>query len=81
MLNALVDQGLSHRSIRNVRALRAALNQAMRYCRVVRNVATLVDVPGTATFAAEPLNQEQAQQWAYRHIEQNRPEMKTICRR
>ena len=63
MLNALVDQGLSQRSIRNVRAvLRAALNQAMRYGHVVRNVATLVDVPGTATFAAEPLNQEQAQQ-------------------
>src|SRR5215207_8231094 len=63
MLNALVDQGLSHRSVRNVRAvLRAALNRAMRYGHVVRNVATLVDVPGTATFAAEPLNQEQAQQ-------------------
>ena len=43
-------------------ALRAALNQAMQYGRVERNVARLVDVPGTATFAAEPLNQEQAQQ-------------------
>jgi hypothetical protein len=39
----------------------------------------LVDVPGTATFAAEPLNQEQAQQWSYRHIEQNRPEASLLC--
>lgn len=63
MLNQLADQGLSYRSIRNVRAaLRAALNQALRYGYVVRNVATLVDIPGTVTFTAQPLTYGQAQQ-------------------
>lgn len=62
MLNRLADQGLSYRSIRNVRAaLRAALNQALRFGYVIRNVATLVDIPGTVTFAAQPLTFEQAQ--------------------
>lgn len=61
LLNKLADAGLSYRSIRNVRAaLRRALNQAMRFGYVVRNVATLVDVPGEVTFSAEPLDEEQA---------------------
>lgn len=61
MLNKLSDAGLSHRSIRNVRAaLRRALNHAMRFGYVVRNVATLVDVPGEITFKPEPLDEEQA---------------------
>jgi integrase len=61
LLNKLADAGLAYRSIRNVRAvLRRALNQAMRFGYVVRNVATLVDVPGEVTFVAEPLDEEQA---------------------
>jgi hypothetical protein len=61
LLNTLADNGLAHRSVRNVRAvLRRALNQAMRYGYVVRNVAALVDVPGTVTFSAEPLDDTQA---------------------
>jgi integrase len=60
LLNKLADAGLSHRSIRNVRAaLRRALNQAMRFGYVVRNVAALVDVPGEVTFTPEPLDEEQ----------------------
>jgi len=63
MLNALADAGLAHRSIRNVRAvLRRALNQAMRFGYVARNVATLVDLPGKVTFSAEPLSDVQAKQ-------------------
>jgi integrase len=61
LLNKLADAGLAHRSIRNVRAaLRRALNQAMRFGYVVRNVAALVDVPGEVTFTPEPLDEEQA---------------------
>ncbi|HET9224674.1 MAG TPA: site-specific integrase [Roseiflexaceae bacterium] len=61
LLNKLADAGLAYRSIRNVRAvLRRALNQAMRFGYVVRNVAALVDVPGEVTFVAEPLDEEQA---------------------
>nr|WP_256439700.1 N-terminal phage integrase SAM-like domain-containing protein [Candidatus Chloroploca mongolica] len=62
MLNHLADNGLSSNSIRNVRAtLRCALNQALRYGYVVRNVATLVDIPGKVTFKAQPLTTVQAQ--------------------
>jgi hypothetical protein len=47
MLNAIADQGRSEHTVRNVRAaLRRALNQAMRWGYVARNVATLVDVSG-----------------------------------
>jgi integrase len=61
LLNKLADAGLAHRSIRNVRAaLRRALNQAMRFGYVVRNVAALVDVPGEVTFTPEPLDEDQA---------------------
>jgi integrase len=60
MLNNLADKGLSHRTMRNVRAtLRAALNQALRYGYVMRNVATLVDIPGEITFAPQPLSYKQ----------------------
>jgi integrase len=63
MLNQLADNGLSYNSIRNVRAaLRCALNQALRYGYVMRNVATLVDIPGEVTFKAQPLTTVQAQQ-------------------
>jgi integrase len=61
MLNQLEDAKLSHRSIRNVRAvLRAALNRALRFGYVTRNVATLVDVPGEVTFQPEPIDEDQA---------------------
>lgn len=63
MLNRLSDNGLSYNSVRNVRAaLRCALNQALRYGYVMRNVATLVDIPGKVTFKPQPLTHEQAQQ-------------------
>jgi integrase len=62
MLNVLGEQGLKPRTVSNVRAvLRKALNQAMRWGYVVRNVATLVDAPRTTTFSILPLDQEQAQ--------------------
>jgi integrase len=62
MLNTLAEQGLKPRTVSNVRAvLRKALNQAMRWGYVVRNVATLVDAPRTTTFSILPLDQEQAQ--------------------
>ncbi|NNJ12003.1 site-specific integrase [Chloroflexales bacterium ZM16-3] len=61
MLNQLEDAKLSHRSIRNVRAvLRAALNRALRFGYVTRNVATLVDVPGEVTFQPEPIDEDPA---------------------
>jgi integrase len=62
MLNVLAEQGLKPRTVSNVRAvLRKALNQAMRWGYIVRNVATLVDAPRTTTFSIQPLDQEQAQ--------------------
>lgn len=62
MLNALEDAKLSYRSIRNVRAvLRCALNQALRFGYVTRNVATLVDLPGTVTFKPVTIDEVQAQ--------------------
>lgn len=62
LLNHLSDNGLSHNSVRNVRAaLRCALNQALRYGYVMRNVAVLVDIPGKVTFKPQPLTYEQAQ--------------------
>jgi transposase len=46
MLNTLHQQGLSPRTVAYTRAvLRKALNQALRWNHVARNVATLVDVP------------------------------------
>jgi|ADGO01.1.fsa_nt_gi Site-specific recombinase XerC len=61
LLNQLEDAGLSHRSIRNVRAvLRCALNQALRFGYVTRNVAALVDVPGSVTFQPVTIDEAQA---------------------
>jgi integrase len=63
MLNTLTASGLSPRTVSNVRAvLRKALNQALRWGLVYRNVATLVDAPRTTTFSIQPLDQVQAQQ-------------------
>lgn len=61
MLHTLAETGRSPRTVSNVRAvLRKALNQAMRWGYVVRNVATLVDAPRTSTFNIQPLDQAQA---------------------
>lgn len=61
MLNGLVEQGLSPRTISNVRAaLRKALNQALRRDYVVRNIAALVDAPRTSDFKITPLDLAQA---------------------
>lgn len=62
MLHTLAENGRAPRTVSNVRAvLRKALNQAMRWGYVVRNVATLVDAPRTTTFSIQPLDQAQAQ--------------------
>ncbi|NCC36588.1 MAG: hypothetical protein EOM24_31935, partial [Chloroflexia bacterium] len=46
MLNTLAAEGRKYNTVRNVRAtLRRALNQALRWQYVQRNIATLVDVP------------------------------------
>lgn len=61
MLNALNAQGLSPRTVTYTRAvLRKALNQALRWGHVPRNVATLVDVPAARRKAIVPLTQAQA---------------------
>lgn len=61
MLNALSAQGLSSRTVTYTRAvLRKALNQALRWGHVVRNVATLVDVPAAKRHVIAPLSQAQA---------------------
>jgi integrase len=63
MLYAAADAGLSPRSVSNVRGvLRRALNQALRFGYVTRNVATLVDAPRTTTFTIQMLDEEQARQ-------------------
>ena len=61
MLNAIAEQGRAENTVRNVRAaLRRALNQAMRWGYVTRNVATLVDVSGRAGASIAPLDERQA---------------------
>jgi hypothetical protein len=46
MLNTLAAEGRKYNTVRNIRAvLRRALNQALRWQHIQRNVATLVDVP------------------------------------
>ena len=74
MLNTLAAEGRKYNTVRNVRAaLRRALNQAMRWQYVQRNVATLVDVPryrddddegeeeqAKPEFTIQPLDEEQA---------------------
>jgi integrase len=63
MLNEAANKGLSPRSVSNVRGvLRRALNQALRFGYVTRNVATLVDAPRTTTFTIQTLDEEQARQ-------------------
>ncbi|MDP9373215.1 MAG: site-specific integrase [Chloroflexota bacterium] len=55
-------QGLSPRTVQYTRAiLRKALNQAVKWGRVPRNVATLVDAPRAKKAQIKPLTREQGQ--------------------
>ena len=55
-MNAKLSDGLSPRTVQYLRAvLRRALNQALRWDLVVRNVATLVDPPHVARAEIKPL--------------------------
>jgi integrase len=74
MLNRLAEEGRKYHTVRNIRAvLQRALNQAMRWQYVSRNVATLVDVPRyvhtdpadpargqNQDFTIQPLDEQQA---------------------
>ena len=63
LLNAKLAAGLSPRSVHHLRAvLRKALNQALRWGLVTRNVATLVDPPRVPRFELTPLDPDQARQ-------------------
>lgn len=60
-LNEKIASGLSPRTVQYMHAvLRRALNQAVRWGYLVRNVATLVDRPRSQTKEIEPLTPEQA---------------------
>lgn len=61
LLNDKIAEGLSPRTVHYMHAvLRRALNQAVKWDYVVRNVATLVDRPRAETREIEPLTPEQA---------------------
>lgn len=61
LLNGLLAQGLSSTTVQHVRAsLRKALNQALRWGLVSRNVATLIDPPKSVRYRVEPLSPEEA---------------------
>jgi integrase len=63
LLNRKLASGLSPRSVHHLRAvLRRALNQAMRWDLVPRNVATLVDPPRVPAREAPHLTPAQVQQ-------------------
>jgi integrase len=62
-LNEMSKFGLSARSVQYQQAvLRIALNQALRWELVVRNVATLVTPPRAVRPDVQPLNPEEAKQ-------------------
>lgn len=61
LLNSKRASGLSARRVEYIRAvLRAALNRAMKWQLVHRNVATLIDLPGGPRRQIEPLEPEAA---------------------
>ena len=61
MLNGKVRSGLAPRSVHHLRAvLRAALNHAMRWGLVQRNVGTLVDLPRVPRYEVQVMTPEQA---------------------
>src|SRR5690606_10492197 len=62
LLNQKAASGLSPRRVQYIHAvLRTALNQALRWGLVVRNVALLVDRPRLPKKEIEPLSAEQIQ--------------------
>ncbi len=61
MLNDLHASGLSPKSVQNIQGvLRSALNQAVRWGDLQRNVATLVSPPRGVVKEIEPFNPEEA---------------------
>jgi integrase len=61
MVNALAEQGLAPNTVRNIRAVfRRALNQALKWGLVARNVAALVDTPRIEQQEIAPLDDQQA---------------------
>jgi integrase len=55
LLAQLADAGKAANTIRNIHAvLRRALNQALRWGKVTRNVATLVELPRPTHSAGNP---------------------------
>ncbi len=61
LLNELVASGLAPGTVLRIRAtLRRALNQAMRWDLVARNVATLIDPPKAERFRVEPITEAEA---------------------
>lgn len=61
LVNDLAGKGLAPNTVRNARAvLRRALNQALKWGLVSRNVATLVDTPRIEQQEMSPLNEKQA---------------------
>ena len=61
LINVLAAKGLAPNTVRNVRAvLRRALNQALKWGLVARNVAALVDTPRIEQQAIAPMDEQQA---------------------
>ncbi len=61
LLNRKLAEGLSPRTVAYIRAiLRQALNRALKWGLVLRNVATLVEPPKVERFKIQPLTKEQA---------------------
>ena len=73
-MNLKVQEGLSPKTVRHLRAtLRAALNQAIRWGMLGRNVAMLVDPPKARRYEIRPLNPEEARRFLA-HIKGDRLE-------
>lgn len=63
-MNRKVADGLAPKSVRHLRAtLRAALNQAVRWGMLSRNVAMLVDPPKVRRYEIRPLDPEEARRF------------------
>lgn len=61
MMNDQIAAGLSANTVGRIRAtLRRALNQALKWDMVGRNVATLVDPPKVTRYRVEPITPEEA---------------------
>jgi hypothetical protein len=62
MMNALTEKGVSPRTVQYARTILVrALNQALKWGSVPRNVASLVDSPRVEPHTIQPLTQQQAQ--------------------